>query len=64
MVITENGNQFVKEPHIWIPGDGVYYATKADAERNISANACDCYGETMGYNGKTWYRIVNRNVWD
>lgn len=64
MDIIENGNKFVKEPHIWIPGDGVYYASKWDAEHNISANAYDCYGETIEYNGKTWYRIVSRNVYD
>jgi hypothetical protein len=59
-------NKFVKDDHVFIPGEGCWFKTKKLAKKNFSknGNVVGLFYETKEILGKTMYMMLCSNVWD
>lgn len=60
-----NGNKFVKEPHIFVPGQGTFYQTKEMAvKKGTSPNGVGYWEKAYSYESHTYYQAGNTNHFD
>lgn len=60
-----NGNTFVKTLHVFVPGTGCFFPTREIAiNYGTSPNGVGLWVETIEFDGKTWFRAGNVNVWN
>ena len=68
MTAKLNGNQFVKETHVFVPegeGRGCYFPSMQKAlDHGTSPNGTGLWIKTLEYGGQTWYQAGNENVFD
>lgn len=62
--MTLNGNKFVKVSHVFVEGRGCFFQTRDIAiDQGTSANGVGLWVETIEFDGQTWFRAGNENVW-
>lgn len=60
-----NGNKFVKTEHVFVVGDGCYFATEQEAiNQGTSSNGVGLWTKTLEFDGKTWFQAGNTNCFD
>lgn len=62
--VEVNGNRFVKQPHIFIQGEGCYFPTLEIAiAQGTSPNGVGLWTKQIEFNGSTYFKAGNTNVW-
>lgn len=62
---VENGNPYVKIPHIFVPHQGTFFPTREIAiEQGTTPNGVGLWEKTFEHNGKTYFKAGNTNCWD
>ena len=60
-----NGNSLVKTLHLFIEGQGTFFPTREIAiDHGTSPNGTGLWVETVTFDGKTWFKAGNTNVWN
>lgn len=60
-----NGNKFVKEQHLFVPGQGTFYPAKEIAvKKGTSPNGVGYWEKEYCFDGYTYFQAGNTNQWD
>lgn len=60
-----NGNKFVSGQHVFVAGTGCYFPTLEIAiKEGTSPNGVGLWSEELVFDGKTFFRAGNLNVWN
>jgi hypothetical protein len=64
--MEHNGNKFVNAEHVFVEGKGCFFPSIESSRENsaINGNSVGIICQTIEYNGSTWYRHQETNVWD
>jgi len=62
--VNVNGNRFVKEPHVFIEGQGTFFARLEDAKNRLSPNGVGVWCKAVQICHNQYFQCGHYNVWN